>query len=90
MVGEHNVSQSALTAYTEVAATTSVATEANSVYAFLRLSNVGGREILVRVYRTEALRALSRTLRQMADDADRLRRSPKPSRAPVARVTIIP
>lgn len=89
-VEEFVVSSSTLTAYTEVAVTSALAGEGRSVYAFLRLANVGGREVLFRVHRPETLRALSRTLRQMADDADRLRRSAKPSRTPVARVTVIP
>lgn len=89
-VEEFVVSSSVLTAYTEVAATQSFAGEGRRVQAFLRLSNVGGGEILVRIHRPDALRVLSHTLRQMADDADRLRRAPKPSRMPLARVTVIP
>jgi hypothetical protein len=89
-VEEFVVSSGSLTAYTEVAVTSALVGEGRSVYAFLRLANVGGREVLFRVHRPETLRALSRTLRQMADDADRLRQAAKSPRAPLARVTVIP
>jgi len=89
-IEEFVVGSSTLTAYTEVAATSALVGQDRTVYAFLRLANVGGHEIQFRVHRTETLRALSATLRRMADDADHLRRSAKPSRAPVARVTVIP
>jgi hypothetical protein len=45
---------------------------------------------MVRIYRSDTLHLLSRTLRQMADDADRLRHAAKSPRAPLARVTMIP
>jgi hypothetical protein len=77
----------ALTAFTEVSR---LGGEAKDVCAYLRLSTTAGREIMVRVYRPEALRSLSRTLRQMADDADRLRNAQKPHQVPLARVTVIP
>jgi hypothetical protein len=77
----------AITAFSEVCA---LGGDASNVSAYLRLSTTAGREVMVRVYRPDALRSLSHTLRQMADDADRLRRAAKPPRAPVARVTVIP
>jgi hypothetical protein len=77
----------ALTAFSEVSA---LGGEARDICAYLRLSTTTGREVMVRVYRPDTLRLLSRTLRQMADDADRLRHTAKSPRAPVARVTVIP
>lgn len=77
----------ALTAFTEVSA---LGGEDRNICAYLRLSTTAGREVMVRVYRPDALRLLSRTLRQMADDADRLRQAAKSPRAPLARVTVIP
>jgi hypothetical protein len=74
-----------LTAFTEAFALG----DADQVSAILRLSTGGSGEIQIRTYRSDVLRALAQSLRQLADDADRISRGPKAKRLPTARVMVI-